>query len=477
MVSLLLGLQYVRACVSVFSLWEVDGKGNTFCLASDMSQPDQVASTAPAVFPGGPENHQLSTFLELLIDVMYADVVLNDRCCRRVGATLVVQQETTLRALLATAADVFPEGLRKAISTYCVRHLLLRSPELMLTSANVSQALFQLADHLKASGASPGEEEGPLADIGKLIQEEVASLTQKLETKRYALLLDTLGDAIVGHMNLEADEVRAAADKKSEDETKLPPNPFVQKFLPIVDRFATAASQELKVRKRRREADLNRRADALLFAKDEEGRADQPQSVPAANGAPQKQLERSPGGGAACGQASLPQAGKAESFSQEVQASMTTPVCLEDLQFFRRRQPFTGRQAQPATPRRLAVDDSVQSRLAALHQSSDNDTLLRNSPAEIVVNDSHPCQTPAIEKRGKGKGPVTVAASEASVLAMIESPENGVPSGGQSPRAKGHTPAETCVLGTRDVVERSYFLCAATNRYEPVAARGFFAGE
>lgn len=474
-----------------------------------------TTTATAAVFPCGPAGHHLCSFLELFIDVMYADVVLNDRCCRRVGDALVTDQEATLRAALAAAGAVMPAGLHRAIGTYCVRQVLLRAPELMLTTPTVGDALLQLADQLRGEGEKQHKQEqmgsdnksaaaavpSPMAALAGAIAGEVAALRKRLETRRYAHLVDSIGDAVVAHMGLAADEMRTAATSGGGQALPPPslpllPSAFTQRFLPTVGRFALAAACERHVRKRRRDADLNQVAGNLLFATPQQGEEPGPSGAVAAAAedgedapaAAQHNRKQPPRRGLSAPTTTTVDAATAHSFSEEIQAAMSTPV-----------QPAMRMMPQATAPvaavpkhRRPALNDSIQTGLDALHGSDTSSANKSNAGAMesvIAVDSSLGWEeegqvSPGRHRRTRrAAAPASVGANEASVLAGMETgPAEGIIGGSDgdgnsreaTPTPTAPTPAVAYVLASRGLVERSYFLCAATNRFEPMAARGFF---
>lgn len=359
--------------------------------------------------------------LELLIDIMYADIVLKDRCCRRAGDTLVAQYDHTLRGLVSSGG--LPEGLEKAIDTYCIRHVLLRSPELVRTSRGVVDALYALAAQLRVR---KDDISGTLQEAGKNIQDDLAGLTEQLSTKRYAHLVDAMGEAVVGYMAV------AAAQTTTMENAQFAPNtPWTgvqaqtRAYMQCVRNFVTAAAAHRISLGKQREQDVEATVGALLFP----------------DGVSPNHLRPSP-------------PPTPVRFSKEMQAAMVTPSYV----------PPPSRVQHPRTatpPRQLQYcPDPIEEAFGALQNATPirQRPALDNSVTSLLVDPS--TDEPSPVTRGRI---LRCSRDRSGMTSLAET----------SATAVAHVEAEGEWVSQKGVEARSYYLCQQGDRYEPQLARLF----
>ncbi|RNF06194.1 hypothetical protein TraAM80_04085 [Trypanosoma rangeli] len=347
--------------------------------------------------------------LELFIDLIHGDLVRKDAGCCRVADAFVAAYEDAIRWLV-TKEQTFTSGLRGAINTYCARHVLRTAPELLITSETAAMSFKRIADILC--------ETEELSHVGKAMAHELSHLARRLETKRFARLLDLMGDAVVEYMRqaVQQHEVEWAVCLTLREEPA---------FWACVKQFSTAPTRM-------------------------EG-----ETVAVHRKRPREEVELVDHN---AGSREAPLHG----FSEELRLAMSSPVRVSPAsavgtRFIACVQPKSsppnvtwteegkrGKESVKATGRALLrTNDSVLATVEDMERK-ESQTAQEVDSSFIVADDSKGSIVPSLAAVCKG---VTVAGdfneSDASLL-------------------RG------------EVYERRYFLCAKTNRYEPEGARGFF---
>ncbi|CCW64369.1 unnamed protein product [Phytomonas sp. EM1] len=349
----------------------------------------------------------------MLMDVMYADIVLRDRCCGRVGDALIAEHEPVLRGLVSSGK--LPSGLEKAIETYCIRHFLSCAPELVLTAPSAVEGLLQLAQSLQerrhetpvrlsTTSLTKEKDKGilePMWRIGKSILEDVKQLRITMCIEYHEHLIDALGEAVLGFImqaaaECEREDTDNGTQERTDSNTMVEEDGQVPRFSRTLQRFASSIVKRRLALQRLREAELNNTSNELLFPQSEE--------------------------------------------------TMTTPKRVEE-----------AKETQTTAP-----TDGVA------------------HPSGLIARNAR--STPR-QSRGKRHAAVATETSPSRALEANETPRRrAIPSKervgnvreGVMGQAVADEDAAAAWIHHRDVVERTYFLCVETNRFEPIVARGLF---
>ncbi|KAG5477555.1 hypothetical protein CUR178_05260 [Leishmania enriettii] len=537
----------------------------------------------------------LKSLIEPLIDLIHGDLVLGDICCRRVADAFVAHHEAALRRVVTGHA--LPNGLEKAIETYCVRSCLLNRPELLTQSHDVAQMLQRFADTLiEAARASKGEQvceghetqnkrsEGkearpPLEEVaemetgssaylqatsGETIKEDVAALQAQPEAQRCARLINCLGEVVLGYIMVAAQQCAQQAQEYLEGASWHGTRVVHAPYHAALHQFVKSAVEHREARKREKEAAQEAEEQALLFGSDhavvvpvaiseggdDEGKGDlvgvrerdqrdapessetdfaaqvqaAMESMPSSPQPPPQLLLKHP-----VPQATSTHRGRVlhsvnDSVTEQCDALAQTklPTALRG-----QEQQHSGlvqcRGPHPSTFAEAEGRASAPDELTMSPQiGADPFSLTAASSSLVTSAEGRPREDgsaarPPHRKLQKTKT-VFIGASETSVLRMMEDRkddgrEDGhllptpasasasmtssmLPIGAQGSHNAGGTAGDTAsspysttvssvggvdaregvrrCLQRQDAEPRSYFLCGATNRFEPSVARGFF---
>ncbi|ESL05337.1 hypothetical protein TRSC58_07017 [Trypanosoma rangeli SC58] len=346
--------------------------------------------------------------LELFIDLIHGDLVRKDAGCCRVADAFVAAYEDAIRWLV-TKEQTFTSGLRGAINTYCARHVLRTAPELLITSETAAVSFKRIADIL-----CEAEE---LSHVGNAMAHELSHLARRLETKRFARLLDLMGDAVVEYMRqaVQQHEVEWAACLTLQEEPA---------FWACVKRFSSAPTrmeEETGAVHRKRPREESERVDHNTGSREAPLRG----------------------------------------FSEELRFAMSSPVKVSPAsavgtRFIACAQP----QSSPPTAtwtKCKGGKESVDATGRALLQT--NDSVL----ATVEDMEREESQT----AQDVGRSFIVADGSKGSIVPSLAAACKGVTVAGDFNKSDAS-------LLRGEVCERRYFLCAKTNRYEPEGARRVF---
>ncbi|CCW70957.1 unnamed protein product [Phytomonas sp. Hart1] len=247
--------------------------------------------------------------IEILMDIMYADIVLQDRCASCTGNALIAKHGPTLRELVSSRK--LPFGLKKAIETYCIRHCLSCAPELILTAPSAMDGILQLAKCLQnehhetpvrpsTRSSSDKKEEDvlePMKRIGESIIEDTMQLKKSMDIERHKHLIGALGEVILRFIFQAAAECEHE-DRDSITQGRTDSNPMLEThgqaplFMQSIQRFVKSVVDRRRCMKQLHEVELTKTANELLFPESEETT-----TAPANCGAhstPRKSRERHP---------------------------------------------------------------------------------------------------------------------------------------------------------------------------------------
>ncbi|KEG10422.1 hypothetical protein DQ04_03731040 [Trypanosoma grayi] len=378
------------------------------------------AGTASEPQNDGERRRQSFQIVELLVDLIYGDLVRGDRCCRRVADALIASYEDAIRWLV-TREQTFNAALKGAINTYCARYVLRTAPELLIASKETAAAYTRIAAVLR-------EGDG-LTCIGEAMADELSHLTRRLETRRFARLLDLMGNAVVAYMRQASDQHEKKEEAPGEFLLRQQDQPA---FWASVGRFAV---------------------EAPLHGGHKRQREDEGQPA-ATNGA-------------------TPTRG----FSEEIRLAMSSPVrtaappvvspgliaCAQQQQQQQQQQPSPSSIEMPHEEEMTAVVQTV----------AETATPPRARRAILQVNDSVVSAAEKLEGNGSCTAQDTSSGLVIDDSLGAPSPSSGHPQRGDVAAAGAGSGCTSVPEG--DVHVRSYFLCAKTGRYEPAGARGFFA--
>ncbi|RNF24896.1 uncharacterized protein Tco025E_02411 [Trypanosoma conorhini] len=356
---------------------------------------------------GDARRRQSLQLLELFVDLIHGDLIRADAGCRRVADALVAAYEDAIR-WLATEEQSFTPALRGAIDTYCARHVLRTAPELLITSQAAAASFKQIADVLCSAGE--------LSHVGEAMARELSHLTRRLATKRFARLLDLMGDAVVAYMQKAAQQharERAACTTLQEGEPA---------FWASVAQFSTAPTRtegEAAVTREKRPREAAALADTDTGSK----------------------------------------GGPARGFSEELRLAMSSPpkhppANALSTRFIACAQPRSSPPAVSGTEDAKSGTASAEATGRALLQA--NDSVV----AAVDDMDKKNSQT----AQDVSSGFLVADDSDVAILPTQAAARKGVVVAG------GFDESDTSLLGG-EVHERRYFLLAQANRYEPDGAR------
>lgn len=423
--------------------------------------------------------------LELLLDMMHGDLVLHDPCCRHVGEALVTEHEMVLH-LLATSGAL-PEGLERAIEMYGMRHAVFNAPVLVRSSSAVATALKAVAHQLKEEG------DPALASAGAFLSKTIAALHKRLETKRSAELIVALDEVILAYMVVAAEQSAAEQARGLEPGAPISiPSPGVQSLNDSIERFARSIVAHRAAKKRSREEATNQLADRLLFPP-----AAEAAPASATNEAdPAQETSEPPTRGAS---------GRHSSADPTDAPPMRVPRLVRQVSPDRGASLLLPQDqmvsAGPAEVSSVVVVESSDSREGPLPLFPPPPPPLPSAPRGAVLvgaseasvlmmmmQDDHSgtAEPPANGDVAKSEAAVTAEAVEEEVAsrtdavspsphAAVTAPGSGATSSPAMVSGK-MTPSAGLIACLRrtEVVPRSYFPCAATKRFEPLVAKGFF---
>lgn len=415
--------------------------------------------------------------LEPLIDLIHGDVVLNDRCCRHVADLFVCQNDQALRQL--TSSRLLPDCLEKAMDIYCLRRLLIQAPEAVLRSAEVGDALEHLgvtmrqgltelhpallcqtdenSDDVNSFCQQLQEEGGALlTSAGCTIGEEVPQLRKHMETSRYALLLASLDDAVVGYIMCAAVQSTLIQRLQLEDGA------------PWVGIEAVAGSLQCCLCQFANSA-VAHRAEALQAAAVERELVFQglisdipDRRLPAAMRSHNAEQHG----------ATLPP-NTQPSFCGDVEAVISSSP-----------PPNTPENTPPRSKRRLrhTRDDAIVEAYNALtgvgelpqQQRSASPGPVADVSSLVIVDTSGNAADQPRSKKSKSEK-VMIASSETSLLQFIEgNTEAEEDQTASAVTSKSWSNGTSQCIRRQGAQERRYFFCPSTGRFEPYSVRGFF---